>query len=39
MNTAQLFDLDRRSKAPVVFVVCLAVLLVVCLMKIYKMHL
>ncbi len=25
MNTAELFDPDRRSKAPVVFVVCLAV--------------
>lgn len=26
MNTARLFDTDRRSKAPVVFVVCMAVL-------------
>ncbi len=26
MNTAQLFDPDRRSKAPVVFIICLAVL-------------
>ena len=27
MNTAQLFDPDRRSKAPLVFILCLAVLL------------
>ena len=27
MNTAQLFDPDRRSKAPVVFIICLAVLM------------
>jgi len=27
MNTAQLFDPDRRSKAPVAFVVCLAVMI------------
>jgi len=27
MNTAQLFDAKRRSKAPLVFVVCLAVLI------------
>jgi len=27
MNTAQLFDRDRRSKAPVVFIICLAVLI------------
>jgi hypothetical protein len=26
MNTAQLFDPDRRSKAPLVLIVCLAVL-------------
>ena len=26
MNTAQLFDPDRRSKAPLVFIICLAVL-------------
>jgi pimeloyl-ACP methyl ester carboxylesterase len=27
MNTAQLFDPDRRSKAPVVFIICLALLI------------
>ena len=27
MNTAQLFDTDRRSKAPLVFIICLAVLI------------
>ena len=27
MNTAQLFDTDRRSMAPVVFLICLAVLI------------
>jgi len=27
MNTAQLFDPDRRSKAPLVFIICLAVLI------------
>jgi len=27
MNTAQLFDPDRRSKAPVVFIICLVVLM------------
>jgi pimeloyl-ACP methyl ester carboxylesterase len=27
MNTAQLFDPDRRSKAPVVFIICLAVMI------------
>ena len=27
MNTAQLFDPDRRSKAPVVFIIFLAILL------------
>ena len=27
MNTAQLFDPDRRSKAPLVFIICIVVLL------------